>query len=369
MSGQTNNTTILAADNQLIITQNEQTTELNDIEEAILSLKAVIASTGGGGGSGGGGGDGPTGIQDMIGIDPLEDFTPEQGNNRCGVANFIFDGIYQCADELGDGPLQGLTTLTAAITTGIPAGVLVATVFASSPVILAVAGGVLIGAIAAYLAYNADFADIASELAEQKQAIINDLYLAKDLYEAKAAFTDNCSGLSTPNQLLLGLLCHADILKVLFISNFAVPAGYTPTEPCENLDQGLGDWITINAGEIEIPDTSTRYYDYFEVEASIGTVFGGGGWVDRYYLLAQNNDPDSTTTRRFTIDCLDSTYTISGIAATDPLFYSQKPFIGGNTIIPTEIEAGVYDVTGCNFVRLDTIQGSAGLKIKIEVAP
>ncbi len=232
MPGQSNNTTILTADNQLIITQNEQTTELNDIEQAILSLKAVIASSGGNGGNSVSG-DGPTGIQDMIGIDPLEDFTQEQSNNRCTIANFIFDGLYGCADELGDGPLQGLTTLAAAITTGIPIQVLVATVFVGSPVILGVAAGVLVGAIAAYIASSGDFADIADEMLEQKQAIINDLYRSKDVYEAKAAFVDNCSGLSSPNKMLLGLLCGTDILKVLFISNFEVPIGYSPSSACQ----------------------------------------------------------------------------------------------------------------------------------------
>lgn len=369
MPGQSNNTTILTADNQLIITQNEQTTELNDIEQAILSLKAVIASSGGNGGNSVSG-DGPTGIQDMIGIDPLEDFTQEQSNNRCTIANFIFDGLYGCADELGDGPLQGLTTLAAAITTGIPMGVLVATVFVGSPVILGVAAGVLVGAIAAYIASSGDFADIADEMLEQKQAIINDLYRSKDVYEAKAAFVDNCSGLSSPNKMLLDLLCGTDILKVLFISNFEVPAGYSPTKPCEDLDDNnLGEWVALDSTLSEVPGASTRYYDYFELEAVTGTVFGGGGWPDRYYLLASNTDTYTTTKRRFTIDCLDSSYTISGISVADPLFYSQAPLIQGNTIVPTIITPGkVYEVTGCNYVRVDTIQGSAGLKMRIEVA-
>ncbi len=370
MPGSTNNTTILSADNQLIITQNEQTTELGDIEQAILGLsvkleqiKITIASSGSGSG---GSSEGASGIEDLVGIDPIEDFTPSQMNNRCMISNYVYDCVLAVVNEWVLTDFEEYGSVGAYLSSGLITGFLVI----SGALALGVGVILEVAAVAviAIILQNIQLGAIVTTLTTGKNAIINDLYGSKNIYQAKNAFMNNVSGLSSAQMFILGTLATDKLLKYLFISNFEVPAGYTPTEPCENLDQGLGDWITINAGEIEIPDTSTRYYDYFEVEASIGTVFGGGGWVDRYYLLAQNNDPDSTTTRRFTIDCLDSTYTICGIDATDPLFYSQKPFIQGNTIVPTIITTGkVYEVTGCNYVRLDTIKGSAGLKMKIEV--
>lgn len=371
MPGSTNNTTILSADNQLIISQNEQTIELGDIEQAILGLsvkleqiKITIASSGSGSG---GSSEGASGIEDLVGIDPIEDFTPSQMNNRCMISNYVYDCVLAVVNEWVLTDFEEYGSVGAYLSSGLVTGFLVisGSLTLGVGVILEVAAV----AVIAIILQNIQLDDIVTALTTGKNAIINDLYGSKDIYQAKNAFMNNVSGLSSAQMFILGTLATDKLLKYLFISNFSVPAGYTPTEPCEDLDSDLGEWVAFDSTLSAVPGASTRYYDYFELEAPVGTVYGGGGWADRYYLFAGNTDTHTTTKRRFTIDCLDSSYTIGGITGvSDPLFYSQLPIIQGNTIVPTIITPGkVYEVTGCNYVRVDTIQGSAGLKMKIEV--
>lgn len=222
MPGLTNNETILSSDNQLILTQNEQTTALNsiksaidDITEQLAAIKSQMATCCNGG-------------ADLIGV-PVDQLTPLQLDKRCKAMNYIFDCVYRLCVEMEAQNVDQFGSLGAALTTGIATIVIAAALDGPAPFgdIL----GVVIGAIVFLLTAQADLNDIIDGLETNRNAIISDLYAATNNEEARNAFYANMT-LQGPERTLLGMLLVADLLKIAYVDNFEVPAGYTATTQC-----------------------------------------------------------------------------------------------------------------------------------------
>lgn len=241
MAGQTNNDTLLKADNQLILTQNEQTVELNDIEQAILSLKAVIASTGSGGSDAPGGSTGPSGVQDLVGLDVDDDFSPEQRTNRCVKANFIVDTLMDIADGFVDAPLEEGIEMSGVIIGGL-AGFYIAPLLIGVTGLTAAATAAVLALIGFALTRTLNFSTIYNALDNNRQFVVNGLYNSKNIFEARNSIIDNTS-LDYVNGQALGIMAFNDLLAILFQDGWVPPAEYIP-DP-ETSDCALSDWYYV----------------------------------------------------------------------------------------------------------------------------
>lgn len=262
MPGLTNNTTLLAAENQLILTQNEHSVKFDEIEAAILSLKAAISS----GGSGGSGGSiGPSGIQDLVGLDPDEDFTQSQQNSRCMKANFITDTIMECVDGFITSPLETGIEISGLIISGV-AGYYVGLLLVGLTALSAAAVGAILAAIGFMLTKTVNLSNIYDALEDNKQFIVNGLYNSQNIYHARNSIMDNVD-LDVVNAQLLNIIIFDDLLAILFQDAFEVPAEYTPdpeTSDCA-LSDALSDWYYVRknpvATDIVCCDLPGRSFD------------------------------------------------------------------------------------------------------------
>lgn len=259
MPGLTNNTTLLAAENQLILTQNEQSVKLDEIEAAILSLKGAITTGGGSGVGGEGGGSGPSGIQDLVGLDPEEDFTTEQQNSRCTKANFIVDALMEIIDGFIDDPLEEGIEMSGIVLGGI-AGWYIGPLLAGLVGLSVPATAAILGLIGYALTKTLNFENIYDALEDNKQPIINDLYTSKNLFEARNAITDN-AGLDAVNNQALGLIVFNDLLAILFQDAWEPPADYTPLNPCDSAQGYIRSCVYTGPTQPPVDPISYGYQD------------------------------------------------------------------------------------------------------------